>query len=210
MTGYLSAIATIAIASVMGSQQFFNYYVTQKSLEEKSILEESKMAVFSYYDKFGTIPANIADLEPYMSSVFPNKTTGQGDFVLHNTSFSYSGNPYQAAIVAGSYGGMLTSFAGNVLVKNPNEKIVTVSDYELSKSLRNQTLLKVNSCNSAQTTYNSVNGSFTTIPVLIANNYLSGENTIDSWGNTLITSGGTCYSTGVDGVDDSRTNDDIL
>lgn len=224
---YLSSVIVGSlVSSMLLSTSFYysNVFIekTEDSLENSNITM-AKNASLEFYNKNGVLPSSASELQSYKSLEIEDTLLDKygKDFQIikkaDNSPFSYDGSSdiYVMAIVAMNQNLILDSYLNlstNTFEKKKGEKVFLVNKYELLKTYRGVTLESISKCSLSYGIYETMNS---TIPNnmhdLLTTSILEPKFSYDEYGNSLFFHHATktCYSFGENGIDDSRSGDDI-
>lgn len=190
--------------------------------KENENLNEVKQSILNYYEKNGVLPTTFNDVKYYSSvnTININKDRFNQDFELlknsDNSPFLYdnSSNSFLIAAISKGGDGVLDSkLESNYLLLEPTEKAIIISSNDFLKSKRSISKTMVNKCNQAYIAYLNLNTNHDPLSIydLVSTHILQPYELFDGYGNTLNIdqSTNTCYSFGINMIDDAKSNDDI-
>lgn len=214
--GMIIASIIMSILTMSSSGQVALLLDIAEEKEQNVSMFEIKKAAKVMYDAEGYISPDKVLLNAYADvDILSLQDNSKTDFeVLNNAGvpFTYNGVSYLAVIVAPYSDGLDSEIVSDVFEPRNSEDFLLVSVNELNAGIRGETLKKIVFCNTAVTNYQSVEGILpTNVQQLMTLDYIAPIDSMDGFGhNLLISSGGQCYSSGIDNTDNNMSGDDIF
>lgn len=196
---------------------FFDYERDKK--EETNVISAVNSSII-YYENNGTYPTSIEDLENYTTFELYDKNKNKFEIVKNgdNSLFKESGDStakYAFALVSVGVDNTLdTQINGSNEIEvggDDSKYLLTANSFQFTK--RYETIQKLNTCKTRVSAYETDTLlTVTGLSDLTTNNYIKSYDTYDHYGRRFIldTANKYCYSVGYNGVDDSKSVDDIL
>lgn len=189
----------------------------EKEKAQMSDMKEIKQAVLLDYEGTGLIEKSLLNLSEHSYIDMTSLTDiGGGEFhVLDNgnTTFTFNGSGnFRGVVLSSNNDGLDSSIDTNDLIIRSGEAHLLIAQSDLDQTSRGKTEKIITKCNTALSNFVSIEGRAPVDIYEIASlSYLDGKDLIDGFNKILLLNGSTnCYSSGLNGVDDSQLGDDVL
>lgn len=216
LTSIVIASIILSIMTMSSSQNSILLLEIEENRLQSAYMADIKASILDGYVYTNTIETDLTALNQYSIYDYSKiKDRSDSDFVILDnggTPFSLNGvGSYSAVVIAPFADGTDSAISSNNLEIFGGEEYLLVATSELSASPRGKTIEKIASCNNASSNYQIIVGSSpTSVLDLVAGGYIEAKDVVDSFGrNFLLDGSDNCYSSGVDGIDNNKTGDDI-